>query len=103
MSSFFEHRLSLRSNIFFMIAICLCVYFTYHTLQGERGIFKLLSLNVQVQEAQETLVAEWEDQEALQEKVVMLRPESLNADFLEERVAVVLGMRDPDKKIMIIR
>lgn len=38
---------------------------------------------------------------ALEARVVMLRPQSVNADFLEERARLVLGVSADDETIIV--
>lgn len=38
---------------------------------------------------------------ALEERVVRLRPASLDPDFLEERAAIVLGFYRPEEQIIL--
>lgn len=85
-----------------MVAVCLCIYFTYHSLQGDRGVFKFLSLNVQVEKAYSDLAALEVEKAYLQERVVMLRPDSLNMDFLEERARTVLGLKFDGEQILLL-
>lgn len=69
----------------------MCVYFAYHLTHGPRSIFYLQQLkqDVQLHEiAYEDHLAQGNE---LEERVVMLRPGSIDKDFLEERVRVMLG------------
>lgn len=100
MKRLIEQRYIVRRNFIAIIGACLSVYFCYHLIAGERGYLRYLSLENRIETAQVTLQdvsAHRADQE---EKVVMMRPGSINRDLLEERARVVLGYRYADEKII---
>ncbi len=91
------HRAFIRENLVFLIGLCLCLYFVYHAIQGNRSFLRMLSLNSQIEKTtaeHETLAAE---RAKLEAKVVMMRPGSLSKDMLEERARAVLGYQRPDE------
>lgn len=91
----------LRRNMLAIIGICLSVYFSYHLIAGHRGYFKLMSLESEIAQAstkQEQLVL---DREAIETKVVMMRPGSIDRDLLEERVREVLGYHNPNELVLL--
>jgi cell division protein FtsB len=73
------------------------MYFSFHAVQGERGVLRLLSSNTQL----ETLSSQSDNLEAqreeLERKVAMMRPGSVDRDLLEERVRGVLGYKHADE------
>lgn len=85
----------------FMIGLCLCVYFTYHAFQGERSYIRLLSLNANIESTQNELSTLQTKRENLEQKVVMMRPGSINKDLLEERARAVLGFYHPDEVAVV--
>lgn len=97
MKTLFEHRFVLRQHMILMIGICLCVYFVYHAFQGERSYSSLMSLNANISMTQTELHTLQNERAALEKKVVMLRPGSINKDLLEERARAVLGFYHPDE------
>ncbi|MCD8497306.1 MAG: septum formation initiator family protein [Alphaproteobacteria bacterium] len=88
---------TLRRNIPILIGAFLCLYFGYHIIQGHRSLPALVAVQHDVVEKNAELVILKSKREALERKVVMLRPGSLNKDFLEERVRFMLGYRHPDE------
>lgn len=83
-----------------LIGVALCLYFAYHIMYGERSIAKWLTLNHEISlssAAHETLL---EERKALEKKVVMMRPGSINKDLLEERVRIVLGYKSEGEVIL---
>ena len=91
MNRLLSHRYLFRHNLFALMGVCVCVYFSYHALQGDRSALRLWQLNSSIatmsQEFQETHLNRVE----IEKKVLMMRPGSVNQDLLEERVRLVLG------------
>lgn len=79
----------------------LCVYFLYHAFQGSRSYPKLLSLNASIEQTQDSYDALKSERLALERKVHMLRPGSINPDFLEERARLVLGYKAQDELVIL--
>lgn len=77
------------------------MYFSYHALQGHRSFPALLSVQNTIETQSVALETLKKERAVLERKVVMLRPGSLNRDFLEERVRFVLGYRHPDEWLVI--
>lgn len=100
MKRLIEQRYIVRRNFIAVIGICLSVYFCYHLIAGERGYLRYLSLERQIVQAETTLDTLTTQRGNLEERVVMMRPGSINRDLLEERARVVLGYRYEDEKII---
>lgn len=84
-----------------MIGICLTCYFSYHTVFGERSYLKLKTLSYQV-EAQTSIYENIRSRRMrLENRVVRLRPQSLDADLLEEQARHVLGFVYPQEQIIM--
>ena len=101
MKRLIEKRYILRKNLMAVIGICLSFYFCYHLVAGQRGYFRLMSLERQIVEVtaqHDTVKAE---REAVEKKVVMMRPGSIDRDLLEERIRYVLGYRYADEFILL--
>lgn len=102
MNKLFSHGAVFKSNLIAMIGILLCGYFSYHAISGERSLIRLISLNhiIEDHEAQKHIVIS--ERQLLEEKVIAMRPGSVEKDLLEERARVVLGYKAPDE-IVIMR
>lgn len=83
------------------LGILLCGYFLYHSFQGNRSYLKLVSLESQIEAVSAEFDATKSERIALERKVTMLRPGSINADFLEERARLILGYKAPEELIII--
>ncbi len=84
-----------------VLGACLCFYFIYHSIHGSRSFPRLLTLESRVEAARTELHDLRFEREELESRVVMLRPSSLNKDFLEERARIVLGYKTPDEMIIL--
>ena len=101
MKRLIEQNFHMRQNLIFILGLCLCLYFGYHTLQGERSLPHLLSLGKSIEKQEAQLSALKAQREALEQKVVMLRPGSIDPDFLEERARLVLGFVKDEEYIVV--
>jgi len=101
MKRLIEQRYVLRQNIVAVIGVCLSIYFCYHLIAGERSYLRLLSLNNQVAMTEQALATKHAERQALEEKVVMMRPGNVNADLLEEEARKTLGYQYPGEKQII--
>jgi len=95
-----QHRV-IRQNWFVILGFCLFCYFSYHALLGERSYIRLMSLERQITKVSATYDGLHEDRQALESKVVKLRPDSLDKDLLEERVRYVLGFYRQDEQVIL--
>lgn len=102
MNALYQRRYIIRQNLIVLIGICLTVYFSYHTIQGNRSYLRLMSLNASISKAEEEHKILKSERESIEEKVVMMRPGSINRDLLEERARLVLGYRHPDEKTIVV-
>lgn len=68
------------------------VYFSYHAVQGNRGLLAWWETQHEIQQAYARLALLKNEHDALENRVYLLRPESLDPDLLEERARVVLSM-----------
>ncbi len=84
-----------------MIGVCLSFYFCYHLIAGERSYLRLVSLNHRVAETEAKYQGAAKERAALEQKVVMMRPGSVNRDLLEEQSRKVLGFHYQDEKVLI--
>ncbi|MCB1529872.1 MAG: septum formation initiator family protein [Rhodospirillales bacterium] len=96
-----EQRYLLRQNLIAVIGLCLSVYFCYHLIAGERGFLRKISLERQIETLASTQDSLLQERQALEKKVKMMRPGSVNRDLLEERVRSVLGYTHEDEKVLL--
>ena len=84
-----------------IIGLCLSVYFSYHLIAGHRGIISLIQSEKQLEQLDAKYQLAKYDRLAIEKKVVMLRPGSIDRDFLEERARYLLGFHRADEVIII--
>jgi len=101
MNKLFAHNIIFREHFFFLIGVCLCLYFSYHTVLGNRSIVRLYAVEKQI----ETLSLKSDEVSAekdyFQKRVVMMRPGSVDKDLLEGRARSVLGYRRADEYVIL--
>lgn len=83
------------------IAFGLLIYIIYHILSGDHGWFAWRQLRGELAAAQTSLTALEKEKSALEHRVQLLRPESLDLDMLDERVRAVLNNSDPNDVVAI--
>lgn len=83
-----------------VIAVSLLVYFVYHIIQGERGLLAWRRLNQQIVASELKLDTVKTEQYALEQRVHLLRPDSLDADMLEEQAKEKLNFVRKDEIII---
>lgn len=101
MKRLIEKRYILRRNMMAVIGICLSVYFSYHLIAGQRGYFRLTTLEKRIASVSGEHDALKQQRLALEKKVIMMRPGSIDRDLLEERARHVLGYRHADELILL--
>ena len=80
----------------------LVAYFLFHMVQGERGLFAWVQLNQQILQKEvenKNLLAEvlaWEN------KIKLMRSESLNEDLLDERARRMTGFLKKDEAVIYL-
>ena len=72
---------TLLKHLLFLVII---FYFIYHTLSGERGYIKMISLNKEIIQKQDLLFNLEQQRKKLDEKVKLLHPNTLNKDIIDE-------------------
>ena len=93
-------KIRLRFYILPLIFLLITVYFMYHLIEGERGLFRLLVLNEELKQAQH-LLSETTTEKALMEKRVQsLSTQALDADMLDEAARNGLGFVKEDEYII---
>jgi cell division protein FtsB len=102
MKRLIEQRYIVRQNIMTIIGLCLCVYFAWHVIAGERSIFRLMSVERSIAKTSAEYNREHAKREQLEARVIKLRPGSIDPDLLEERARAVLGYARPDERIVIL-
>lgn len=92
----------LRRLVLPALAIAILGYFGFHALNGEYGLIARARLEDKAAKLEVELDELIGKREALERRVVLLRPESLDPDMIDERARASLNMTHPDE-ITILR
>ena len=101
MDFWYEVRRRLRHAVVPFLAAGAAVYFGYHVVEGERGLIAWLQVSQEIERAEAEAALRGAELARLQQRVGLLRPEALDADMLDERSRVVLGLAHPDEIIVL--
>lgn len=77
-------------------------YLAFHVARGGVSIHQLVENREAVRAAEAELARAEAEHAHLAERVAMLRPETLDLDFLDERARVVLGWARPDEAVFLL-
>lgn len=80
----------------------LFVYFGYHLMHGDRGYFAWRGLEEKLLMAEQSHDQKLSERLALENRVKLLRPDSIDLDLLDERARLVLGFAKPEEKIIVL-
>jgi cell division protein FtsB len=83
-----------------LIALLVMLYFGYHIVQGERGLFSWMRLRQKITESEHHLAVIQSEKETLERQVYLLRPDSLDQDMLEERARKILNWGYPGEVVI---
>lgn len=95
-----EIRRRLRYAVAPLVGMGAVVYFSYHIVQGDRGLIAWVHLKNEIGKAEETLGGIRAQKTELEKRVSLLRPDSLDPDMLEERARIMLNMGRPDERVL---
>ncbi len=90
----------LRGLIVPACSIAITFYFAYHVFYGNHGILAWQSLETQAADLDRDLNRVKRERLALEKKVQLLRPESIDPDLLDERVRATLNFAHANDVIL---
>ena len=74
------------------LLIATALYLGYHMVHGQRGILAWMRLEEDIAKLAKQVAEVREERQQLENRVVMLRPEGVDPDLLEERAGAVLNL-----------
>lgn len=101
MSLYRELRLYARQALLTAFGVCSIVYFAYFGISGDRGLFAWQALQQQVADAKAQLAEVQGERAALEGRVKLLYPESLDADMLDESARRLLNYGLSDEAVVL--
>ncbi len=84
-----------------IISACLVGYFTYHLIQGNHGLRSYWRLGDDLQHSSAKYTALKEQHDDLQQRVALLRPNTICPDLLDEQVRKNLGYVHPNEIVIL--
>jgi cell division protein FtsB len=91
-----------RQAIIPVLGISLLTYFSYHAIQGERGLFAWIQLNQQLKQTRALADAVASQRDELENRVRRLSSGSLDTDLLDERVRSMLNLARADEVVIML-
>ncbi len=85
-----------------VLGVSALVYFTYHAVQGDRGLIAYVHLTAEIELANEYLTQVGAVRRALETDVALLQPDALDRDMLDERARAVLGLAQGDEVLVLL-
>lgn len=83
-----------------ILGISLVGYFSYHLVQGDRGLVAWARLTQQVQKANAVLASVEAERQALDRRVGLLRSDHLDRDMLDEQARATLNLIGPNEVVI---
>ena len=86
---------------FALVCLGLAAYFGYYLLYGNHGVINLMRVQQEIALKQTALDRVRADRQALEHRVSLLRPESVDPDLLEEQARARLGLTERDEVVIL--
>lgn len=83
-----------------LIGVGALAYFAYHTVEGDRGVLAWVRLDSEILAAEMQLANVSTERQSLEHRVLLLRPDHLDPDMLEERARTMLNMGRADEVVI---
>jgi cell division protein FtsB len=90
-----------RTLAFPLVTLGLAAYFGYYLIYGNHGIVNLARVQHEVEVKQAELDQVRQQRIALEHRVSLLRPESVDPDLLEEQARARLGLTERDEVVIL--
>lgn len=84
-----------------LVMMSLVLYFGYFVVYGNHGLINWLKLQTAIEAKHAELDRVRGERSALERRVRLLRPESVDPDLLEEQARSRLGLSQPDEVVIL--
>jgi cell division protein FtsB len=88
-----------KKTILNLGTLLMLMYFVFHSIYGDRGIIAYFKLQSDLKNSHMELEKLRAERLEIENRIVLLRPNSLDKDMLDEKVRNVLGLSAPKEKI----
>lgn len=102
MSLIDEFRARARHVMGPVLGVLAIGYFAFHAIHGDRGLIAWNQLKIQVEAAQVVLDDTSIERQALENRVRLLNPRSLDSDMLDERARLMLNIGRDDEIVIFM-
>jgi cell division protein FtsB len=96
-----KNNRSISQLLVAFISCGLFVYFFFHLMHGDRGYFAWKGVEEKLKTSEARYEKTLQERETLEQKVKMLRPDSIDLDLLDERARAVLGFMKPSELVIL--
>ncbi|MDA1090930.1 MAG: septum formation initiator family protein [Proteobacteria bacterium] len=96
-----EFRARARFVIGPVLGVCAVGYFTFHVVQGDRGLLAWWQIKQRVAIAKKSLQVSQSQRETMERRVRLLEPGTLDPDMLEERARLMLNYGHADDIVIL--
>jgi cell division protein FtsB len=83
-----------------VIGASLFAYFSYHAIQGDRGILARFGLEQEIAQAEATLAELRARRAHLEHRASLINPEQVDLDMLDERARAMLNYAEPGEVVL---
>lgn len=90
-----------RGWSFPLLILALVVYFTYFAVYGNHGLLQWMKLQSELEVKRAEYGRVTSERALLENRVRLLRPESVDPDMLEEQARSRLGLSEPDEVVIL--
>jgi cell division protein FtsB len=91
-----------RQHWLVVVALVLMAYFTYHAINGSRGLIAWHQYEEELEAAEQELAGLEAGRQALERKVRRMRHDGLDADLLDEVARRTLSLAGPEDVIIFL-
>jgi cell division protein FtsB len=88
--------------VIYLLIFAAVLYFSYHIINGNRGLLTMFQLRQELQKAAEELTFLQAERDNLERKIRYLHPHHLDLDFLDEIARKELGLIKEDEMLIIV-
>ena len=96
-----EFRARARFVIGPVLGVCAVGYFSFHVVQGDRGLLAWWKIKQRVAIAKQSLAVSQAQRQTMERRVRLLEPGSLDPDMLEERARLMLNYGHVDDIVIL--
>lgn len=92
-----------KKNALLLVGLCLTIYFSYHMAFGRYSYSRLSTLAPVVSMKEKQLSALEQKSFDMEQRVKLLRPDTLSPDMLEEQARYILGYNSKNEMVVVRR